>query len=74
VIRFLFRTAAAIVATGIGLLVPALVLDGLRIDGVVTLIASDVNRLAGSDPGDVDPSLPRPQEVSRQPSRLVFVS
>jgi uncharacterized membrane protein YvlD (DUF360 family) len=40
VIRFLFRTAVAIVATGIGLLVAALILDGLRIDGVVTLIAA----------------------------------
>jgi hypothetical protein len=30
--------------------------------------------VAGCDPGDVDPSFPRPQEVSRQPSRLVFVS
>ena len=39
-IRFLFRTAVAIVATGIGLLVAALILDGLRIDGVVTLIAA----------------------------------
>ena len=34
------RTAVAIVATGIGLLVAALILDGLRIDGVVTLIAA----------------------------------
>ena len=39
-IRFLFRTAVAIVATGIGLLVAALILDGLSIDGVVTLIAA----------------------------------
>ena len=39
-IRFLFRTAVAIVATGIGLLVAALILYGLRIDGVVTLIAA----------------------------------
>ena len=39
-IRFLVRTAVAIVATGIGLLVAALILDGLRIDGVVTLIAA----------------------------------
>jgi len=40
VIRFVFRTAVAIVATGIGLLVAALILDGLRIDGVVTWIAA----------------------------------
>ena len=39
-IRFLFRTAVAIVATGIGLLVAALILDGLKIDGVVTLVAA----------------------------------
>ena len=39
-IRFVFRTAVAIVATGIGLIVAALILDGLRIDGIVTLIAA----------------------------------
>ena len=39
-IRSLFRTAVAIVATGIGLLVAALILDGLKIDGVVTLVAA----------------------------------
>jgi len=40
VIRFFFRTAVAIVATGIGLIAAALILDGLRIDGIVTLIAA----------------------------------
>jgi uncharacterized membrane protein YvlD (DUF360 family) len=40
VIRFLLRTAVAIVATGIGLLIAALLLDGLEIDGVVTWIAA----------------------------------
>ena len=39
-IRFVFRTAVAIVATGIGLIVAALILDGLEIDGIVTLIAA----------------------------------
>ena len=39
-IRFLFRTVVAIVATGIGLLVAALLLDGLEIDGVVTWVAA----------------------------------
>jgi hypothetical protein len=40
VIRFLFRTVVAIIATGIGLLVAALILDGLKIGGIVTLIAA----------------------------------
>jgi hypothetical protein len=40
VIRFLFRTVVAIIATGIGLLVAALILDGLKIDGIMTLIAA----------------------------------
>ena len=39
-IRFLLRTVVAIAATGIGLLVAALILDGLRIDGVVTWVAA----------------------------------
>jgi putative membrane protein len=40
VIRFILRTVVAIAATGVGLLVAALLLDGLKIDGVVTWIAA----------------------------------
>jgi hypothetical protein len=61
VIRFLFRTVVAIIATGIGLLVAALILDGLKIDDH-DVDRSDVHRVAGCDPGDVDPSFPGPQK------------